>query len=136
MMRPFWPVRAVGRVKRAGPPPVDDVRVRPGATIRPTAWKQAAVGRAADGKIAGTIEKAQGPEIKTMTGWLKSWNEPTGVASVPGMEHGDGDGMMADSDMEHLRGMEGAEFDKMFAAMMIEHHDGAISMARAEQRTA
>ena len=31
------------------------------------------------------------------------------------MDHGNGDGMMADSDMEHLKGMKGAAFDKMFA---------------------
>ncbi|MGW1671441.1 DUF305 domain-containing protein [Streptomyces sp. NPDC002324] len=95
--------------------------------------------RASDAEIkdlAGTIEKAQDPEIKTMRGWLKSWNEPTGVESMPGMEHGGGkgDGMMADSDMEHLKGMKDAEFDKMFAEMMIEHHNGAIDMARDEQR--
>ncbi|WP_327725857.1 DUF305 domain-containing protein [Streptomyces europaeiscabiei] len=93
--------------------------------------------RAADAKlkdIAGKIEKAQDPEIRTMKGWLKSWNEPTDVESMPGMDHGNGDGMMSDSDMEHLAGMKGAEFDKMFAEMMIEHHDGAISMSRDEQK--
>ncbi|WP_328835550.1 DUF305 domain-containing protein [Streptomyces europaeiscabiei] len=93
--------------------------------------------RAADAKlkdIAGKIEKAQDPEIRTMKGWLKSWNEPTDVEPMPGMDHGNGDGMMSDSDMEHLAGMKGAEFDKMFAEMMIEHHDGAISMSQDEQK--
>lgn len=95
--------------------------------------------RASDAEIkdlAGTIEKAQDPEIKTMKGWLKSWNEPTGVESMPGMEHGGGkgDGMMTDSDMEDLKAMKDAEFDKMFAEMMIEHHNGAIDMARDEQK--
>ncbi|KFF99040.1 hypothetical protein IQ62_21355 [Streptomyces scabiei] len=93
--------------------------------------------RAADAQlkdIAGKIEKAQDPEIRTMKGWLKSWNEPTDVESMPGMNHGNGDGMMSDSDMEHLAGMKGAEFDKMFAEMMIEHHDGAISMSQDEQK--
>ncbi|MFE7767771.1 DUF305 domain-containing protein [Streptomyces sp. NPDC057438] len=85
-------------------------------------------------EIAATIEKAQDPEIRTMKGWLKSWNEPTGVESMPGMEHGDGDGMMSGSDMEHLKGVKNAEFDKMFAEMMIEHHNGAIAMARDEQK--
>ncbi|WP_060905779.1 DUF305 domain-containing protein [Streptomyces scabiei] len=98
-----------------------------------------AEGRASDTEIeeiAATIEKAQDPEIRTMKGWLKSWDEPTAVASMPGMEHGggDGSGMMADSDMEHLKGLKDAEFDAMFAEMMIEHHEGAITMARDEQR--
>ncbi|MDX3519950.1 DUF305 domain-containing protein [Streptomyces scabiei] len=87
-------------------------------------------------EIAATIEKAQDPEIRRMKGWLKSWDEPTAVASMPGMEHGggDGNGMMADSDMRHLKGVRNAEFDAMFAEMMIEHHEGAIAMARDEQQ--
>ncbi|MFF7550851.1 DUF305 domain-containing protein [Streptomyces canus] len=91
----------------------------------------------ADGRASGTevkIEKAQDPEIKTMTGWLESWNKPTAMESMPGMDHGSGDGMMSEADMEHLEGMKGAEFDKMFAEMMIEHHNGAISMAQDEQK--
>ncbi|MGW0583350.1 DUF305 domain-containing protein [Streptomyces sp. NPDC002920] len=84
--------------------------------------------------IAAKIEKAQDPEIKTMTGWLKSWNKPTAAESMPGMDHGSGDGMMSDADMEHLTSMKGAEFDKMFAEMMIEHHNGAISTAQDEQK--
>ncbi|WP_371573591.1 DUF305 domain-containing protein [Streptomyces sp. NBC_01314] len=93
--------------------------------------------RASDAEIkdlAGKIEEAQDPEIRTMKGWLKSWNKPTAVESMPGMDHGNGDGVMADSDMEHLKGMKGAEFDKMFAEMMIEHHNGAISMAQDERK--
>ncbi|WP_406502822.1 DUF305 domain-containing protein [Streptomyces sp. NBC_01602] len=95
-------------------------------------------GRASDAEvkdIAAKIEKAQDPEIKTMKGWLKSWNKPTAIESMPGMDHGSGDGMMSDADMEHLKGMKGAEFDKMFAEMMIEHHNGAISMAQDEQKS-
>lgn len=30
--------------------------------------------------------------------------------------------------------MKGTEFDKMFAQMMIKHHNGAISMAKDEQK--
>ncbi|MFD3619597.1 DUF305 domain-containing protein [Streptomyces sp. NPDC058676] len=85
-------------------------------------------------EVAAKIEKAQDPEIKTMTGWLESWNKPTSAGSVPEMDHGSGDGMMSDADMGHLKSMKGAEFDKMFAEMMIEHHDGAISMAEDEQK--
>ncbi|MGW3727391.1 DUF305 domain-containing protein [Streptomyces sp. NPDC000851] len=98
---------------------------------------QLADGRASDAEIkdiAAKIEKAQDPEIKTMTGWLESWNKPTAMESMPGMDHGSGDGMMSDADMEHFKGMKGTEFDKMFAEMMIEHHNGAISMAKDEQK--
>ncbi|GKQ36045.1 DUF305 domain-containing protein [Streptomyces sp. A012304] len=97
-------------------------------------------GRASDTEIkdiAGKIEQAQDPEIKTMKSWLESWNKPTAMESMPGMDHGDGhggDGMMSDADMKELQAMKGTEFDKMFAQMMIEHHNGAITMAKDEQK--
>lgn len=93
-------------------------------------------GRASDTEIkdiAGKIEKAQDPEIKKMNGWLKSWKQPTAMESMAGMEQG-GDGMMSDGDMDELKAMKGTEFDKMFAQMMIDHHNGAISTAKDEQK--
>jgi uncharacterized protein (DUF305 family) len=93
-------------------------------------------GRASDSQVksmAGKIEQAQDPEIKTMKGWLTSWNKPTAMESMPGMDMS-GEGMMSDDDMKELEGMKGADFDKMFAQMMIEHHKGAIAMAKDEQK--
>ncbi|OAH10459.1 DUF305 domain-containing protein [Streptomyces jeddahensis] len=99
-------------------------------------------GRASDSEIKeliAQIEKAQDPEIKTMQGWLTSWGKPTKTESMPGMDHsghGDSgmDGMMSDEDMKELEAAKGTEFDKMFAQMMIDHHNGAISMAEDEQK--
>jgi uncharacterized protein (DUF305 family) len=106
-------------------------------------------GRASDSEIkelAAEIEKAQDPEIKTMQGWLKSWGKPTERASMPAMGHsghtghpahsGDSgmDGIMSDEAMRELGAAKGTEFDKMFAQMMIDHHNGAISMAKDEQK--
>lgn len=94
-------------------------------------------GRASDAGIkdlAGKIEQAQDPEIKTMKSWLTSWNKPTAMESMPGMDHGSMNGMMSDADMKELEAMKGKEFDKMFAEMMIDHHNGAIAMAKDEQK--
>ncbi|MFD7283086.1 DUF305 domain-containing protein [Streptomyces sp. NPDC059862] len=99
-------------------------------------------GRASDAEIkdlAAQIEKAQDPEITTMKGWLESWKQPTAAESMPGMDHGghgsgNGNGMMSDADMDELKAMKGTEFDKAFAEMMIEHHNGAITMAKDEQK--
>jgi uncharacterized protein (DUF305 family) len=94
-------------------------------------------GRASDAEIkdmASKIEKAQDPEITTMKGWLTSWNKPTAMESMPGMDMGSGDGMMSHEEMTKLDGMKGADFDKMFAQIMIQHHNGAISMAKDEQK--
>lgn len=95
-------------------------------------------GRASDSEIktlAADIEKAQDPEIQTMKSWLKSWGKP----ESPGMDHsGMGNdsmsGMMSDKGMEELKAAKGTDFDRKFAQMMIEHHNGAISMAKDEQK--
>ncbi|AQU66438.1 DUF305 domain-containing protein [Streptomyces niveus] len=99
-----------------------------------------AEGRASGAEIkalAGEIEKAQDPEITTMRTWLRAWGEPESAGEdMPGMDHGSGDtaGMMSDQDMRELTAAKGADFDKKFARLMIEHHNGAIAMARDERR--
>ncbi|HWJ65109.1 MAG TPA: DUF305 domain-containing protein [Nocardioides sp.] len=88
--------------------------------------------------LAADIEAAQGPEIETMTGWLEDWDEEVPAGGMSGMDHGgmssdDMAGMMSEEDMAALEDASGAEFDRMFLTMMIEHHEGAIEMARTEQ---
>ncbi|MBM4792090.1 DUF305 domain-containing protein [Streptomyces sioyaensis] len=100
-------------------------------------------GRASDTEIktlAAAIEKAQGPEITTMRAWLKAWGAPASSAhGMPGMDHGSGgkdgmSGMMSAKDMTDLKAAKGKGFDRKFAQMMIGHHNGAITMAKDEQR--
>ncbi|MFI8360492.1 DUF305 domain-containing protein [Streptomyces sp. NPDC085612] len=88
--------------------------------------------------LAEKIKRAQAPEIETMTGWLKAWGEkvPTGV-SMDGMGHGDDPGMpgmMSDQSLDRLGKARGNAFDTMFLTMMIEHHEGAIDMAKTEKQ--
>jgi uncharacterized protein (DUF305 family) len=42
------------------------------------------------------------------------------------------DGMMSDEDMAALDAATGAEAERLFLEQMIEHHTGAIEMARTE----
>ena len=85
-------------------------------------------------RLAEQIEAAQQPEIEMMKEWLESWGEePLGEED---MDHGDMDGqdssgmgMMSSDDMAELGAATGAEFDRLFLEMMIEHHRGAIEMA-------
>ncbi|AXI87172.1 DUF305 domain-containing protein [Streptomyces griseoincarnatus] len=88
--------------------------------------------------LAARIEKAQDPEIDTMSGWLESWGEDV-PSSMPGMDHG-GDsgssgmpGMMHTEDMDELMEASGRGFDTMFLTMMVEHHEGAVEMATTEK---
>ncbi|MDX2683051.1 DUF305 domain-containing protein [Streptomyces soliscabiei] len=97
-----------------------------------------AAGRASSAKVkdlASRIEKAQDPEIKTMSGWLTSWGEDVPTA-MSGMDHSGGSampGMMDGSHMTELEKASGTDFDTMFLTMMIEHHKGAVDMAGIEK---
>ncbi|GAB3479134.1 DUF305 domain-containing protein [Nocardiopsis coralliicola] len=81
------------------------------------------------GDLAAEIAEAQGPEIEQLTGMLASWGE-----DPEGGDH-DGhsmDGMLSDDQMAELEAADGAEFDALFTAFMIEHHEGAVDMAEAQ----
>ncbi|MFB6956011.1 DUF305 domain-containing protein [Streptomyces sp. NPDC056309] len=85
--------------------------------------------------LASRIEKAQDPEIETMSGWLESWGAKV-PSTMPGMDHsghGDMPGMMDGQDMNELAKASGADFDRMFLTMMVEHHEGAVEMAATEK---
>lgn len=95
--------------------------------------------------LAARIEKAQDPEIKTMSGWLKAWGEDVPSADAPGMDHsghsggsGGSDasgmpGMMDEDDMAELSKASGKAFDALFLNLMVEHHEGAVDMAEEEK---
>ena len=90
--------------------------------------------------LATKIEGAQAPEIRTMSGWLTSWGEqvPQDMSGMDsGMDHDMSSsatpGMMSDADMGKLEKASGADFDTMFLTMMVEHHEGAIDMAKTEK---
>lgn len=84
--------------------------------------------------LAEQIKAAQGPEIQTMKGWLQDWGVPyddstSGMGGMEGMDHGDG--MMSEDDMAALDAATGVEATRLFLEGMIEHHQGAVDMARA-----
>lgn len=93
--------------------------------------------------FATKIKAAQDPEIETMQGWLADWGQD-GSSTSDGMDGMDADsdmtmgsdmddmGMMSDQDMADLEAASGSAFDTMFLEMMIEHHKGAIEMAKTE----
>ena len=94
-----------------------------------------AVDRTEDSRVlalANEIKAAQDPEIDLMDSWLEQW----GVQRLSGddalAEHGSHGmaGMLSNSQLEALADAQGMTFDALFAAYMIEHHRGAISMAQ------
>jgi uncharacterized protein (DUF305 family) len=92
--------------------------------------------RASDSEIkslAAQIKAAQQPEIDTMTGWLTAWGQPTAQAGGHNMSGMGGmPGLMSDAEMGQLQTAKGVDFDRIFARMMIAHHNGAIQMANDE----
>ncbi|GAB3241904.1 DUF305 domain-containing protein [Mycolicibacterium hippocampi] len=93
-------------------------------------------------ELANQIKAAQGPEIETMRGWLAQW----GAAPAPSGHEGHdmpGDppmhgsvheamGMMTDQQLEALRQAQGADASRQFLTGMIQHHEGAVTMAQSE----
>jgi uncharacterized protein (DUF305 family) len=89
--------------------------------------------RAADPTVvtlAERIEAAQQPEITTMSAWLRSWGMAM-PGDMAGM-HDSMPGMTSQADLAKLQAARGPDFDDMFLAMMIKHHEGAVTMAQAE----
>ncbi len=55
-------------------------------------------------KLAEDIEKAQDPEIETMSGWLTSWGEEVPAEGAMDYSmHGDMEGMMSAEEMDKPR---------------------------------
>lgn len=90
--------------------------------------------------LATKIKDAQGPEIETMTGWLKAWDElmePDGGMDGHSMgsdtdDSGPMEGMMSEDRMSELESAEGAEASRIFLESMTAHHEGAVGMAENE----
>jgi uncharacterized protein (DUF305 family) len=83
--------------------------------------------------LAERISAAQGPEIDLMTTWLEQWGEPgPDEADMGGMDHGGMDmGELSQEEaMAELEAAEGVELDRRFLELMVEHHRGAVDMAR------
>jgi uncharacterized protein (DUF305 family) len=85
--------------------------------------------------LAMKIKGAQDPEIETMSGWLTAWGEevPEDTSDMGHDMASAMPGMMSGEDMAELERASGTEFDTMFLDMMIEHHEGAVEMAKTEK---
>ena len=99
-------------------------------------------------QLAEGIRDAQVPEIETFTDWLTDWDEeiPPTMLDHANAGHGSGErsetmegmdaampGMMSGEQMDALQDAPDEAFQAMWLEMMIEHHEGAIEMARTEQ---
>ncbi|MEV0030557.1 DUF305 domain-containing protein [Nocardia sp. NPDC050793] len=81
--------------------------------------------------LAAEVEKAQAPEMEQISSLLRSFGKPAPTTGGGHEAHGM-PGMMPAEEMSALQAASGAEFDRMWLEMMIEHHAGAIDMAKTE----
>jgi len=89
--------------------------------------------------MATHISWDQQAEILTMTGMLAQWGEPVatdhdehGGMTMPGMVDGVMPGMVDDATMTQLKSLSGPAFDELWLTSMIDHHQGAVTMAHTE----
>src|SRR5262245_8513719 len=97
--------------------------------------------------LGARISSSQTDEIKFMKRWLAARRERVTsfvktppdskevMPAMPGMEMTDEGmalmpGMLTPEQMEALRKAKGAEFDRLFLAGMIQHHNGALTMVK------
>jgi uncharacterized protein (DUF305 family) len=87
--------------------------------------------------LATHISWDQQAEIRTMTGLLALWGEPEamdhgGMPGMPGMVDGVMPGMVDGATMAQIKTLSGPAFDQLWITSMIDHHQGAVTMARTE----
>ena len=75
--------------------------------------------------LAARIKSEQAPEIDLMKDWLVAAG-----ASESMDHHMSMDGMLTAEELDQLADSSGAAFDKLFLYYMIQHHEGAIAMAK------
>ena len=88
--------------------------------------------------VKGLCERivvGQRDEIALMQRWLREWKQPVPEADasmdmMPGMEHMLMPGMLTADQLNQLNHATGSEFDQMFLAFMIRHHQGALIMVK------
>ncbi|WP_214106427.1 DUF305 domain-containing protein [Acrocarpospora catenulata] len=91
---------------------------------------QLAATRAGDQWVRDLASRIYGqldPEVRTLKNWLDEW----GAEPLP-RDH-KLPGGVSRADLEKLAATSGPAFDRRFLTLMIDHHEGALTLAKAEQ---
>jgi uncharacterized protein (DUF305 family) len=85
--------------------------------------------------LAAQIGAAQQPEIDDMRTWLDNWDvDESAMNEHLAMGHGTAgmkmQGMLTSDELDALARSNGTEFDTLFLSSMIDHHKGAVVMAK------
>lgn len=95
-------------------------------------------GRLTDSKVRGIADRIrdeQKPEMRGMATTLRSWGEKVPVeatnptlGSRSGHSHHSMPGMATQAELDELSRAKGAEVDRLYLDLMIDHHEGALKM--------
>lgn len=80
--------------------------------------------------LAQQIKAAQAPEIATLKGWLSAWGQPSAMPGDPGHRM---DGMVSAEGLAELKAADARQASQLFLSQMIDHHEGAVTMAKTER---
>jgi uncharacterized protein (DUF305 family) len=80
--------------------------------------------------VAGRINASQEDEIAFMQQWLRERGEPIPEPTAHDAMHTSHKmaGMASPEEMAELATLDGTDFDRLFLALMITHHEGAVKM--------
>lgn len=84
--------------------------------------------------LAEKIEVSQRDEIATMERWLRARGEAVPDSTVH--RHEPMPGMLTRAEVDQLRALRDAGFDRQFLTLMIRHHEGALAMVARLHATA
>ncbi|KRE27410.1 hypothetical protein ASG82_13415 [Mycobacterium sp. Soil538] len=83
--------------------------------------------------LAARIAGEQQSEINTLNVFLVQWNEQPKLGQADHGGHGQNmPGMVDAVTIARLESLRGPEFDRLWLQSMVDHHQGAIEMAKAE----
>jgi len=77
---------------------------------------------------AGRIDASQKDEMDFMRSWLADHGAAAEMAGMGDVDHAGMVGMASPEEMSRLETLRGTNFDRMFLALMVEHHKGAVTM--------
>jgi uncharacterized protein (DUF305 family) len=77
-------------------------------------------------KLSNKIDQSQVPEIRIMQNWLRRNNQF--APDTSSWHHMTMSGMLTAAQLEELDRASGAEFDRAYLRLMIQHHAGALKM--------
>jgi uncharacterized protein (DUF305 family) len=85
--------------------------------------------------LGARISSSQSSEIRLMERWLAARGEPATMTEMPSMNMSHHSmplmpGMLTPEQIEALRKAKNSEFDHLFLAGMIQHHNGALMMVK------